>query len=53
MKPTRKIIFFGLGNMGYPMARNLASGGNFVIDAYDPMPVKSAHPNVNLLNKLY
>jgi hypothetical protein len=48
MKPTKRVLFMGLGNMGFPMANNLASTGNFMIDAYDPMPITSSNPNVRM-----
>jgi 3-hydroxyisobutyrate dehydrogenase-like beta-hydroxyacid dehydrogenase len=47
MKPTKRVLFLGLGNMGRPMTFNLASSGDFLIDAYDPLPSTSSHQNVN------
>jgi 3-hydroxyisobutyrate dehydrogenase-like beta-hydroxyacid dehydrogenase len=46
MQPTKRVLFLGLGNMGRPMTSNLALSGDFLIDAFDPMPSTSSHPNV-------
>ena len=46
MNPTKRVLFLGLGNMGRPMTVNLASSGDFLIDAYDPSPSTSPHENV-------
>jgi len=46
---SRRIAFFGLGNMGMPMASNLVRAGHRVV-AFDPKVDANAGPQVPLAN---
>ena len=46
---SRRIAFFGLGNMGMPMASNLVRAGHRVV-AFDPKVDANAGPHVPRAN---
>lgn len=52
MQPTKRVLFLGLGNMGFPMATNLATSGKFHVDAFDISSVESKTPNMKIIDTL-